>query len=98
MYVLLYTFPFGGNVEKPKRAVEITIKISADTTMDAKYALEDIYDKTAAEINPGAMGSPSCGYSVQVERNLGITPEKYQGDLSRYLEWQKTQMTTDGPA
>lgn len=76
--------------EAPKRAIELTLKVSADTWNDVRHRLFDYEEMIRRDggISPGCMGGPSSGDIRKVTLNPDMTHERYFELLGVWLDEQ----------
>lgn len=74
----------------PRRAIELSIQISADTWEDVRRRLFDYecYLRETGEIPAGCMGAPGCGDVRRVELDPEMTHEHYFQLLGEHIEAQ----------
>ncbi len=78
---------------KPKRCVELTIQIGADTLKDAVAALSHImyeFDRPDHPLRDMVSGSPSSNFLTHVEVRPAQTHEEYFRQLDEYLKAKKS--------
>ncbi len=78
-----------GLTDKPRRAIEITITIGADTPSDVRGALNAIefnISEHGEDMNLNIVsGGPSSGYTIGGKHNPEITHDMYFEQLNKYL-------------
>jgi hypothetical protein len=85
-------------MNKPKRKVELEIKLGADSWAEAANALQSIVDriKNKGPIIKLISGGYESGYSVVAAENSEQTGDKYRSDNEEYCNQlrQKSQEIT----
>lgn len=77
-----------GYVDAPRRRVELTIKIGADSWREAAGALADLEHRILAEgaITNLVSGGWSSGYSVTGSEDTKQTGDKYRKENAEYVK------------
>ncbi len=88
---------------KPRRRLQMTVTIAADSDDELLSALRDLVDQQHAAIalgaRPGVRGrffttSPGCSCDGQVAEDPEMTGERYQQELSAYLRFLEARPET----
>lgn len=85
-------------MERPKRYIEVEIKIGADSLGELVTVLNDIRNEFILQGTAnGVSGGPSAGWLVRTDIDPEQTPERYAKQLEAWLRHRKEGTTNDGP-
>jgi hypothetical protein len=74
-------------MNKPARAVRLTLKLDADDIGELSSALHNIADSAErGELTTGVSGGPSSGYIYELLQDPTITHDSYHAALREYLD------------
>lgn len=76
----------------PRRKFVLDITIGGDTWQDCIRDLSDILRECEQRKDGygSVMGGYSVGHVVTTDVDPTMTPERYQGELSRWMEWRQS--------
>lgn len=77
--------------DKPKRAVEVTLRIGADDWASVRDDLDHLLYRLVAEgeLRSSIKGGDSSGYILDVELHPEMTHDRYHAELDAYLADEK---------
>lgn len=85
-------------MERPKRYIEVELKIGADSLGDLIAVLDDIRNEFILQGTAnGVSGGPSAGYVVRTDIDPEQTRESYAKQLEAWLRDRKEETTNDRP-
>lgn len=86
-------------MERPKRYIEVELKIGADSLGDLINALKVITNEFILQGTAnGVSGGASAGWLVRTDIDPEQTPERYAKQLEAWLRHRKEGTTNDGPS